>query len=195
MPPKMMGPSKRKGSSITGDVTPSPRLRTQSPRMTVARLASENVKMREELASLKTTVNVVVAMSVGMKACIRTHRYRKARRTSGHEGASRSSPEHADSTLKLDQSVCHRCGGVLSEGPTEWYTRVVEDIVPAKRVVTKNVVRRRDRCECGDQVSPVIPNGIGSSERRPLEHTQNQIGCASYSKVQFHLTTIPSPDA
>jgi hypothetical protein len=131
----------------------------------VARLVSENAKMREELASLKTTVSAVVARSVGAKASIQTRRYRKAGRTSGHEGASRSRPEHVDATVELDQSVCHRCGGVLSERPTDSYTRVVEDIVPAKRVVTEYVVKRRYCRGCGDQVSPVIPNVIGSSER------------------------------
>jgi transposase len=127
----------------------------------VARLASENAKMREELASLKTTVSAVVARSVGAKASIQTHRYRKAGRRSGHEGATRSRPEHVDVTVELDQSVCHRCGGVLSERPTDSYTRVVEDIVPAKRVVTEYVVRRRYCRGCGEQVSPPVPNVIG----------------------------------
>jgi transposase len=130
-----------------------------------ARLRAEVQELKTELASLKTTVSAVVARSVGVKASIQTHRHRKPGRRSGHEGASRSRPERVDATVELDQKVCHRCGGILSERPTDSYTRMVEDIVPAKRVVTKYVVTRRYCRGCGDQVSPVIPNVIGSSER------------------------------
>ncbi|MEM0146507.1 MAG: hypothetical protein QXH66_05940 [Conexivisphaerales archaeon] len=56
---------------------------------------------------------------------------------------------------------------MLSEKPTDAYTRVIEDIVPARVVVTKYVVRRRYCCKCGKQVSPEIPNAVsgGSNER------------------------------
>ena len=145
------------------------RLREENARLRaeVQDLKTENAKMREELLAMKTTVNAVVARSVGAKASIQTRRYRKAGRRSGHEGASRSRPEHIDATVELDQSICHRCGGVLSERPTNSYARVVEDIVPAKRVVTEYVVRRRYCRGCGEQVSPQIPNVIagGSNER------------------------------
>jgi transposase len=127
----------------------------------VQMLKTENAKMREELASLKTTVSAVVARSVGAKASIQTRRYKKAGRRSGHEGASRSRPERVDATVELDQSVCHRCGDVLSERPTDSYTRVVEDIVPARMVVTEYVVRRRYCRGCGEQVSPPVPNVVG----------------------------------
>jgi transposase len=132
-----------------------------------ARLRAEVQDLKTELASLKTTVSAVVARSVGAKASIQTRRYKKAGRRPGHEGASRSRPERIDVTVELDQTVCHRCGSVLSERPTDSYTRIVEDIVPAKRVVTEYVVKRRYCCGCGDQVSPVIPNVIadGSNER------------------------------
>ena len=83
------------------------------------------------------------------------------------ERASRSRPEHIDETVELDQSTCPRCGGTLSEKPTDSYTRVVEDIVPARVVVTQYVVRRRYCCRCRKQVAPTIPNVIngGSNER------------------------------
>src|SRR5712691_5778310 len=44
---------------------------------------------------------------------------------------------------------------------------MVEDIVPARPVVTKYVVRRRYCCGCGKQVSPPIPNVIngGGNQR------------------------------
>jgi len=49
------------------------------------------------------------------------------------------------------------CGGVLSEKPRASYTRVVEDIVPARVVVTKYVARRRYCCGCRRQFSAPIP--------------------------------------
>jgi transposase len=45
--------------------------------------------------------------------------------------------------------------------------RVVEDIVPARLVVTEYVIKRRYCKRCGKQVSPAIPNVVngGSNER------------------------------
>ncbi len=133
----------------------------------IARLESENRELKEELLSLKTTVSAVLARSIDAKADTTKHRYKKSGRREGHEGASRSRPEHIDATVELDQSICPRCGGVLSKNHTDSYTRVVEDIVPARVVVTKYVVRRRYCCRCRRQVSAPIPNVIdgGSNER------------------------------
>ncbi len=133
----------------------------------VSTLASENKELREKLASLEITVSAVVARSIDAKADTERKRYKKPGRKEGHEGASRSRPEHIDATVELDQSTCPRCGGVLSEKPTDSYARVVEDIVPARVVVTKYVVRRRYCCRCRRQVSAPIPNVIegGSNER------------------------------
>jgi len=133
-----------------------------------ARLREENAKMREELESLKTTVHAVVARSIDAKADSERKRYKKkSGRRVGHQGASRTTPDHIDDTIELDQSTCPRCGGVLSENHTDSYTRVVEDIVPARAVATQYVVRRRYCCRCRKQVSAPIPNVIdgGSKER------------------------------
>jgi hypothetical protein len=130
----------------------------------VAKLESENRELRQELESLKTTVHAVVARSIDAKADSgreRWKRYKKSGRKAGHVGAARARPAKIDATIELDQSTCPRCGGLLSQNHTDSYTRVVEDIVPARAVVTEYVVRRRYcRC-CGEQVSPQIPNVIG----------------------------------
>jgi transposase len=125
-------------------------------------LEAENRELRERLASLETTVHAVVARSVDAKADTATKkRYKKSGRKAGHVGSARARPAKIDATVELDQSTCPRCGGLLSEKPTDSYMRVVEDIVPAKVVVTEYVVKRRYcRC-CGEQVSPQIPNVIG----------------------------------
>lgn len=149
---------------------PPPDLESENARLREenARLRAEIVKLKEELLSLKTTVSAVVARGIDAKASSTDRRrYKKSGRREGHQGASRSRPERVDATVELDQSTCPRCGGLLSEKPTDSYTRVVEDIVPARAVVTEYVVRRRYcRC-CGEQVSPQIPDviGGGSNER------------------------------
>jgi len=131
-----------------------------------ARLKEENAKMREELLSLKTTVTAVVARSIDAKADSTSRkRYKKSGRKDGHEGASRVRSQRVDETVELDQPTCPSCGGVLSEKPTDAYTRVVEDIVPARVVVTEYVVKRRYCCTCRTQVSPEVPNLLGNNER------------------------------
>ncbi|MDG7025090.1 MAG: IS66 family transposase [Nitrososphaerota archaeon] len=127
----------------------------------------ENRVLRDELASLKTTVSAVVARSIDARADTPRKRYKKPGRREGHQGAGRSRPERIDATVELDQSTCPRCGGLLSEKPTDSYTRMVEDVVPARAVTTRYVVRRRYCCRCRRQVSPPIPNVVdgGSNER------------------------------
>jgi hypothetical protein len=49
---------------------------------------------------------------------------------------------HIDARVELDESTCTKCGRYLSQNPTDEYTRVVEDIVPARVVVTEYVIKR-----------------------------------------------------
>ena len=131
-------------------------------------LKEENKKLREELASLKTTVSAVVARSIGAKADSSNNKKSvPPGRKNGHEGKSRRKPKHIDARIELDQPTCPKCGGQLSKDPTDEYTRVVEDIVPARLVVTEYVIKRRYCKRCGRQVSPSIPNMVdgGSNER------------------------------
>ncbi|MBI2938520.1 MAG: IS66 family transposase [Thaumarchaeota archaeon] len=162
------------------------------------RLRAENAKMREELLALKTTVSAVVARSIDAKADAGgRRRYKKSGRRNGHQGASRSRPEHIDETIELDQSTYPRCGGVLSENHTDSYTRIVEDIVPARIVVTEYVVKRRYCCRCRKQVSPPIPNVIndgGSNERFGLRLMLLIVSLKllglSYEKIGAHLKLL-----
>jgi hypothetical protein len=161
-----------------------------------AELEAENAKLKERLASLETTVSAVVARSVDAKADSTRRRYKKSGRRVGHQGASRSTPDHIDDTIELDQSTCPRCGGVLSENHTDSYDRVVEDIVPARVVVTRYVVRRRYCCRCRRQVSPAIPNVIqgGNKERFGLRLmllvvSLKMLGL-SYEKIGAHLKLL-----
>jgi transposase len=136
-------------------------------------VVEENKQLHGELASLKATVSAVVARSIGAKSDSSSSNSRGKKkqqppgRKNGHEGKSRRKPLRIDARVELDQSTCPKCGGHLSEDPTDQYTRVVEDIVPAKVVATEYVIKRRYCRRCGGQVSPAIPNVIdgGSNER------------------------------
>jgi transposase len=160
-------------------------------------LEAENAKLKERLASLETTVSGVVARSIDAKADTgRSRWHKKPGRRRGHEGTSRARPLKIDTTVELDQKVCPRCGGLLSENHADSYTRVVEDIVPARVVTTKYVVRRRYCCGCRRQVSPPIPNVIegGSNERFGLRLmllivSLKMLGL-SYEKIGAHLKLL-----
>jgi transposase len=162
----------------------------------LAALETENRGLRERLASLETTVHAVVARSIDAKADTARRRYKKPGRREGHQGAARARPVKIDATVELDQQMCPRCGGILSENHTDSYTRVVEDIVPAKVVVTEYVVRRRYCCGCRKQVSPPIPNviGGGGNERFGLRLmllvvSLKMLGL-SYEKIGAHLRLL-----
>ena len=126
----------------------------------IAQLEAEKKLLKEELASLKVTVHAVVARSINARPYTtkRRNKHKKAGRKKGHEGKSRKKPEHIDARVELDQAVCSECGSnELSEKPTDSYTRIVEDIVPARVVVTEYAIVRRYCRNCRKQVSPIIP--------------------------------------
>ena len=131
---------------------PPPGLESENARLREenARLRAEIMKLKEELLSLKTTVSAVVARGIDAKASAPlTGGATRSGRREGHRARAGARPERVDATVELDQSVCPRCGGVLSERPTDSYTRVVEDVIPARVVTTKYVVRRRYCRGCG----------------------------------------------
>lgn len=166
----------------------------------MAKLESENRELREELLALKTTVIAVVARSIDAKASLDRKRYKKSGRRVGHQGASRSRPDRIDEAIELYQSTCPRCGGVLWGNHTDSYTRIVEDIVPARIVVTDYVVKRTYCRGCRRQVSPPIPNVIngGSNERfgvrLMLFIVSLKLLGLSYEKISAHLKLLFNPD-
>lgn len=123
----------------------------------VAELMEENRHLREELASLKVTVSAVTAKNINAKPNMVKKRYRKSGRRKGHEGKSRRKPEHVDAMVELDQQICPDCGGNELSKATDSYTRIVEDIVPARVIVTEYKIVRRYCSNCRKQVSPIIP--------------------------------------
>ncbi|AFU57905.1 hypothetical protein Ngar_c09630 [Candidatus Nitrososphaera gargensis Ga9.2] len=99
-------------------------------------LEAENKQLKEELHALKSTVSAVVARSVDARQAARKKkRHKKPGQKKGHAGKSRKRPEHIDARVTIDQTSCRKCGSALSERPTDSYSRVVTDIVPARPVV------------------------------------------------------------
>jgi hypothetical protein len=108
--------------------------------------------MREEIAAIKEAVSALVARNINAKPDRRHNNTLKKDSQSKHARKSRNKPTRIDSTVTVDQKECNRCGNKLSE-PTDTYTRLVEDIVPARIMVTKYVIIRRYCRNCKRQVS------------------------------------------
>ncbi len=128
----------------------------------ISQLELENKNLKEENTSLRVTVHAVTARSINTKSNTnkkseRKRKHKKSGRRNGHKGKSRRKPEHIDARVELDQQICSECGSTQLSEPTHSYTRVVEDIVPARIVVTEYRIVRRYCRKCKKQVSPKIP--------------------------------------
>ncbi len=131
-------------------------------------LEQENRQLRKdieslhrEIAELKQTVSTLVARNI--KAKPNKIETAKKKKTSRHPRKSRSRRAHIDDAITVDQKECNTCGKLLSE-PTDSYTRIVEDIIPAKAVVTKYTIVRRYCTNCKKQISGNI-HTVLSNER------------------------------
>jgi len=154
---KELESERRKNAELRGIICKKDE-RISSLEKELKELKEENGYLKRELASSKATVRAVTARSINAKPYTKRRKYRKAGRRNGHKGKSRKKPQHIDARVELDQAVCSECGSnELSAKPTDSYTRIVEDIVPAKIVVTEYRITRRYCRNCKKQVSPIIP--------------------------------------
>jgi len=129
----------------------------------VNQLREENRQLREEIAAIKETVSALVARNINARPDKRhnndtIHKDSK----SNHARKSRNKPAHMDSTMPVDQKVCSRCGSTHLSEPTDTYTRLVEDIVPARIIVTKYVITRRYCRNCKRQVSGIVYDALAN---------------------------------
>jgi hypothetical protein len=122
-------------------------------------LREENRQLREEIAAIKETVSALVARNINARADKRHNGIIKKNSQSNHSRKSRNKPTHIDHTITVDQKECRRCGSTLSE-PTDTYERTVEDIVPARIIVTKYIITRRYCRNCKRQVSGIIHDAL-----------------------------------
>ncbi len=129
----------------------------------IEELRNKNRQLRAALESAKAVTSAVVARSINARSGTKKKRYRKPGRKVGHRGESRKGPAHIDCKVEVNQAECSTCGDTLSD-PTDWYTRTVEDIIPAKVVITQYTVIRRYCRTCKKQVSAMVPYAL------PNEH-------------------------
>jgi len=122
-------------------------------------LEQENKELHKEITELKTTVSALAARNIRVKP--NKHKNKKKKHVSNHTRKSRRKPTHVDDTITVDQKECNICGTELSE-PTHTYSRIVEDVLPAKAIITQYIIVRRycKRCkkQMSGQVHTALPN-------------------------------------
>lgn len=122
-------------------------------------LEQENKELRKEITQIKKTVSALTARNIKVKPD--KHKNKKKKYVSNHARKSRCKSTHVDDTITVDQKECNVCGTELSE-PTHTYSRIVEDILPAKAIITQYIIVRRycKRCkkQMSGQVHTALPN-------------------------------------
>ena len=122
-------------------------------------IKEENNQLREEIAAIKETVSALVARNINARPD-RHHNVTKKDSKSNHARKSRSRPTYIDSTVTVDNKVCSRCGSTHMSEPTDTYTRIVEDIIPARIIVTRYIITRRYCRNCRRQVSGAVYDAL-----------------------------------
>jgi regulator of replication initiation timing len=100
-------------------------------------LRNENMQLQEEITQIKKTVSALAARNIRAKPD--KHQNKKKKHISNHARKSRCKPTHIDDTITVDQKECNICGTELSV-PTDSYSRIVEDILPAKAITTQYII-------------------------------------------------------
>lgn len=127
----------------------------------LARVKEDYRQLKVKFTMLEETVAALVARNIDVKPdrdenAAGKHHHRPGRRN-GHDGTSRKRPDRVDAEVVIDRKECARCGLRLSK-PTGSYERIVEDIVPARVIVTRYRIIRRYCRSCREQVSGTVPN-------------------------------------
>ncbi len=120
-------------------------------------LRNENMQLREEIIQIKKTISALAARNI--KAKPDKHQDKKKKRVSNHARTSRRKPTHVDNTITVDQKECNICGTELSK-PTHTYNRIVEDVLPAKAIITQYIIVRRYCKNCKRQVSGQVHTAL-----------------------------------
>ncbi len=82
-------------------------------------------------------------------------RPKKPGRKEGHEGTTRETPK-PDETISWELDNCTKCGAVVPQA-RRVYARIVERIVPARRVVTEYLVHEYECPSCHEIVHKQVP--------------------------------------
>jgi len=126
----------------------------------VIQIREENIQLREEIASIKETVSALVARNISAKSDKRHNNTPKKDSHSKHARKSRNRPTHINSTVTVDSKICANCGNTHLSEPTDTYERTVEDIIPARTIVTRYIITRRYCRNCKSQTSGVVHDAL-----------------------------------
>ncbi len=120
-------------------------------------LQEENRQLQEEITQIKKTVFALATRNI--KAKPNKSQNKKKKHISNHARKSRRKPNHVDDTITVDQKECNICGTELSK-PTHTYNRIVEDVLPAKAIITQYIIVRRYCKRCKKQVSGQVHTAL-----------------------------------
>jgi len=148
-------------------------------------------------------VSALVARNINARTDKRYNNTVSKDSKSKHARKSRSRPTHIDSTVTVDNKVCSRCGSTHLSEPTDTYTRLVEDIIPARIIVTKYVITRRYCRNCKRQISGTVYDALANERfglRLMLLIVSLKLLGLSYQKISgllgcclvFMLPNLPS---
>ena len=153
-------------------------------------LREENKQLREEITQIKKTVSALTARNIMVKPD--RDQNKKKKHVSNHARKSRHKPTHIDDTITIDQKECNICGTELSN-PTHTYSRIVEDVLPAKAIITQYIIVRRYCKRCKKQVSgqvhTALPNERFGIRLMVLIISLKTLGL-SYSKISHLLQML-----
>jgi len=143
--------------------------------------------------SIKDTVSALVARNINTKPDKRHNNTARKNSHSLHARKSRNRPTHIDSTVTVDSKVCKNCGNTHLSKPTDTYERTVEDIIPARIIVTRYIIVRRYCRNCKKQVSGTVhdalPNEVFGLRLMVLIVSLKLLGL-SYQKISHLLEML-----
>ena len=153
-------------------------------------LREKNMQLQEEITQIKKTVSALTARNI--KAKPNKSQNKKKKHISNHARKSRRKPTHIDNTITVDQKECSICRTELSK-PTHTYNRIVEDVLPAKAIITQYIIVRRycKRCkkQMSGQVHTALPNERFGIRLMVLIISLKTLGL-SYSKISQLLQML-----
>ncbi len=155
-------------------------------------LREENKELREENTQIKNTVSALAARNIKVKP--NKPKTIPKKNNSKHHRKSRNRPTHIDDAITVDQKECNICGTKLSK-PTDSYTRIVEDVIHTKAIITQYTIVRRYCKHCKRQVSgqvhTALPNERFGIRLMVLIISLKTLGL-SYGKISHLLQMLYS---
>ncbi|MDI1496192.1 MAG: Transposase [Cenarchaeum symbiont of Oopsacas minuta] len=134
-----------------------PRSKNLEKENALLRKENKQGEMIRDIEELKIKTNALVAKNIRAKPDKPDSDIKRKR--SKHARTSRKRPVQIDNKTKVDQKSCHICGNKLSK-IVHKYTRIVEDIIPARAYNTEYTISRRYCKYCKKTITPKINTAL-----------------------------------